>query len=32
VLARPVTKPVGARLRDFLFEPDPVWRWWRRSA
>jgi hypothetical protein len=25
---------VGARLRDFLFESDPVWRWWgrRRSA
>jgi hypothetical protein len=22
----------GARLRAFLFESDPVWRWWRRSA
>lgn len=30
----PVTKPVGARLRNFLFESDPVWTWWgrRRSA
>jgi hypothetical protein len=26
----PVTKPVGARLRDFLFESDPIWRWPRR--
>ena len=28
----PVTKPAGARLRDFLFESDPVWRWWRRRS
>jgi hypothetical protein len=21
---------VGARMRDFLFESDPVWRWWGR--
>jgi hypothetical protein len=28
----PVTKPVGARLRGFLFESDPVWRWWRRRS
>ena len=28
----PVTESVGARLRGFLFESDPVWRWWRRRA
>jgi excisionase family DNA binding protein len=28
----PVTESAGARLRNFLFESDPVWRWWRRSA
>jgi hypothetical protein len=29
----PVTESVGARLRDFLFESDPVWRWkWRRRS
>ena len=22
----------GARLRGFLFESDPVWRWWRRAG
>jgi hypothetical protein len=28
----PVTKPVGARLRGFLFESDPIWNWWRRRV
>jgi hypothetical protein len=23
---------VGARLRGFLFESDPVWKWWRRRS
>jgi hypothetical protein len=28
----PVTKSVGARLRGFLFESDPIWNWWRRRS
>ena len=28
----PVTASAGARLRDFLFESDPVWRWWHRRV
>ena len=28
----PVTESVGARLRDFWFESDPIWTWWRRRS